>query len=492
MFVPLDRDMPVPLYLQLKEHLRRQIEEGVLPPSTRLAPTRRLAADLGVNRTTVLNAYAELEAEGLVTGQVGRGTFVALPESLADQVGRGEPLKDRYGWQTAFLAAGNVSANLMMRDMLALANQPGIISFAMGAPAVDLLPAQAFRKALNVVLRREGARALQYDLPEGSSGLREALFDYLEAQNVPAHKEEILVTSGSQQGIYLVTQALLRPGETVITERPTYLGAVDAFQSRGIHVIGVPVDIEGLQVAWLDRIVRQNQARLIYTIPTFHNPTGVTLSLERRRALVELARKHDLLILEDATCNELGYEGETLPSLRALDPDGHVVYVGSFSKTFLPGLRVGYLVASGHIFRRLLSAKQTDDLHTSPLLQLALACYLNSGQLREHICQMRQVYRERRDAMLEGLARYLPERTRWTTPQGGLCLWVTLDPPLPMTPLYLKAIEHGVAFALGTVFFPDGQPGACFRLNFSAHPPETIAVGLRRLGKAIRSLTADL
>ncbi len=488
MYVSLDRTAPAPLYLQLKDNLRRKIEEGILPPATRLPPTRELAAELGVNRITVVNAYAELEAEGLVTGQVGRGTFVALPASLADQSGQPYPPADRYGWQTAFLAAGKVSANLMMRDMLSLANQPGIISFAMGSPATDLLPAQDFRQALNVVLRREGTRALQYDVPEGCKELRATLSAYLAGQAVPAREDEIMITSGSQQAIHLVTEALLRPGDTVITESPTYLGAIDAFQAHGIHVAGIPVDGEGLQLPLLERLIRRHRPRMIYTIPTFHNPTGVTLSAERRHALIDLARKHDLLILEDATCNELRYEGSALPTLRSLDKDGHVVYAGSFSKTFLPGLRVGYLVASGHIFRRLLSAKQTDDLHTSPLLQLALAHYMANGQLAQHIQRMCAVYRERRDVMLEAMARHLPEHTRWTIPQGGLCLWVTLNPPVPTTRLYLKAIEHGVAFALGSVFYPDGQTGSHFRLNFSAHSPETVREGVRRLGKTLRAM----
>jgi GntR family transcriptional regulator/MocR family aminotransferase len=260
--------------------------------------------------------------------------------------------------------------------------------------------------------------------------------------------------------------------------------------------VGVPVDEEGLRVDLLERSLSRYRPRLIYTIPTFHNPTGVTMSQRRRESLLALARQHHVPILEDGVCSELRYDGIPLPSLKALGRQGQVVYLNSFSKILLPGIRIGYVVASGHIRERLVAAKQSADLFTSSLMQRALVEYLGAGHLDHHLARVRRIYTARRDAMLAGLARHMPASAHWSTPQGGLCLWVTLSGDVSTVQLYLTATGHGVAFAVGSVFFPsegDGPPGwpsRCFRLNFAAHGPEIIEEGLRRLGKALREEVA--
>jgi DNA-binding transcriptional MocR family regulator len=488
MRIPLKPDSTVPIYLQIKDHLQEQIEREVLPPTTRLPSTRSLAEELEVSRVTVVNAYAELAAEGWVQAHVGRGTFVGDRQRQVDRAWTSGP----FTWRTTLLRPSGVSASSMLADMLHLSQQPDLISFAMGAPATDLFPVRDFRRAINVVLRRDGAEALQYDGASGCRPLRTTIARYLQAKGIKVGPREVLITSGSQQALDLAARVLTEPGECVVTESPTYLGALDVFQSHGVQVIGVPVDEEGLRVDLLERVLSRHRPGLIYTIPTFHNPTGVTMSPHRREGLLALARRYHVLILEDAVCSELRYDGTPLPSLKALDRQGHVVYLNSFSKILLPGIRMGYVVASGRIRERLVAAKQSADLFTSSLMQRALAEYLTTGHLDAHLARVRQIYKARRDAMLEGLARYMPADARWSTPHGGLCLWVTLSSDMSTVQLYLTAIGYGVAFAVGSVFFPpegdgaNGQASHCFRLNFAAHRPELIEEGLRRLGKALR------
>jgi GntR family transcriptional regulator/MocR family aminotransferase len=481
MNIDLRRESTNPLYLQIKEQLQGRIEGGALLPGTRLPATRTLATDLGVSRVTVVNAYAELEAEGWVRAHVGRGTFVSDPRRR-EQAVRETP----YDWASTLLGPGGVSASSMLADMLDLARHPDLISFAMGAPATDLLPVRDFREAINRVLRRDGGDALQYDEAAGYEPLRTAITRMLAGEGNRPSVRDIVITSGSQQGLDLATRVLTAPGDLVITGSPTYLGALDVFRSNGVEVIGVPVDEDGLRVDVLEDVVLSRAPRFIYTIPDFHNPTGVTLRLDRRRRLLRLARRYDIPILEDGVCSELRYEGSSVPSLRALDGGEHVIAVNSFSKFLLPGIRVGYMVVPQRLRERLIRGKQAADLFTSSLMQRALAEYLDSGRLGDHLDTIRRAYRRRRDAMLAGLARHMPAGTQWTCPQGGLCLWMRLPESISAGELYLIAIDHGVAFALGSVFFPKDPDPSSLRLNFAAHPSARIEEGLARLGRAVR------
>ena len=481
MKIRLERESDRPLYLQIKDQLREQIERGTLLPGAKLPSSRTLAQELGVSRVTVVNAYAELEVEGLADGHVGRGTFVSNPRPRQHP-----PRENPFDWRTTLLRPSGVSASAMLADMLHLAQQPDLISFALGAPATGLLPAQTFRRAINRTLRRDGPAALQYDDATGYPPLRRAIAASLCQAGLETRPRDVLITSGSQQGLDLAARVLALPGETVLTESPTYLGALDVFQSHGLDVVGVPVDEEGMRLDRLEEILVQRNPRIIYTITAFHNPTGTTMTERRRRGLLRLADQYGVTILEDGVCSELCYEGRLPPPVRALDEGRRVVYINSFSKTLLPGLRIGYVVASGRTRERLTAAKRATDLFTSSLLQRSLWDFLEEGHLAPHLGVIRKAYAARRDAMFSALARYLPPGARWTRPAGGLCLWVTLPPPIDTAQLYLTAIDHGVAFAVGAVFFPQHPTSASLRLNFAAHPPERIGEGLRRLGQAVR------
>jgi len=482
MHIRLQRNAKRPLYLQIKDQLEEEIEAGTLLPGTKLPSTRTLADELNVSRITVTSAYSELEVEGLAEGHVGSGTFVCGPEGSDRTI----PSENPFEWRTTLLRPSGVSASGMLADMLHLAQQPDLISFALGAPASDLLPVRPFRRSINRVLRRQGSVALQYDDAVGYPPLRRTIAQRLSRTGVPTRLSEVLITSGSQQGLDLATRVLARPGTPVITESPTYLGALDVFQSHGLEVVGVPVDDEGMRLDRLEETLENHHPDLVYTITGFHNHNGTTMTKPRRRGLLELARQHDETILEDGVCSELRYGGSPPPPLRALNPGHRVVYINSFSKALLPGIRLGYLLASNPVRERLVAAKRATDLFTSSLLQRALHDFLAQGHLDPHVDTVRAAYAERRDAMFSALARHLPDGTRWTLPSGGLWVWVTMPASIDTAQLYLTALDHGVAFAVGAVFFPQHPTSSSLRLNFAAHPVERIEEGLRRLGEAVR------
>ena len=491
MRIPLDRDSPLPLYRQIHQFLREQIRSGALLPETRLPASRELAASLGVNRITVTNAYAELEAEGLVYGRQGSGTFVApplaaLPESKGDRVSTGDwPL-----WQQELLSRTWLPAQRELDRLIDSVSHPDLISFVGGIGDSKLFPADDFRKVLQTVLRRDGTEALDYGDRAGYPPLRAKIAHVLTSQGIPTHPDHVLITSGSQQALALVAQLLLRPGDMVLVESPTYMGAVDLFRSLDVRLLGVPLDEQGMQVEQVEDALRSGRPRLIYTIPTFHNPTGTCMGGHRRRQLIALAERYNVPILEDDFVGDLRYEGRVQPALKALDPGGRVLYTSTFSKMLMPGLRVGFLAASGPVYERLLACKRVTDLATSNLTQRALEAYITVGRYQAHLRRACQIYLRRRDAMLDALSRYLPASARYLPPQGGLFVWLQLPAGLSANELYPVAAEEGVTFAPGSLFFPAERTQPYLRLNFAMHPPDVIKEGIRRLGRAVERLLA--
>jgi GntR family transcriptional regulator/MocR family aminotransferase len=491
MWIPLDRDSAVPLYRQIQQFLREQIQSGALPTETRLPASRKLATSLGVNRITVSNAYAELEAEGLVYSRRGSGTFIApplaaLPESKGDRISTSDwPL-----WQQELLSRTWLPAQRELDQLLESISHPDLISFSGGMGDSELFPADDFRKALQVVLRRDGTEALGYGDWAGYPPLRAKIARVLTSQGIPTHPDHVLITSGSQQALALVAQLLLRPGDMVLVESPTYTGAVDLFRSLDVRLLGVPLDEQGMRVEQVEDALRSGRPRLIYTIPTFHNPSGTCMNGHRRRQLVALADRHNVPILEDDFVGDLRYEGRAQPALKALDPGGQVIYTSTFSKMLMPGLRVGFLVASGPVYERLLACKRVTDLAASNLMQRALEAYITVGRYQAHLRRACQMYRRRRDAMLDALRRYLPAGVRHLSPQGGLFIWLQLPAKLSANELYPIAAEEGVIFAPGSLFFPAERTQPYLRLNFAMHPPDIIEEGIQRLGRAVERLMA--
>jgi GntR family transcriptional regulator/MocR family aminotransferase len=483
MRIPLDRQSAIPLYQQIKTHLRQGILSGSLAADTRLPASRQLAQDLGVNRITVENAYAELEAEGLIFSKLGSGTYVLPPDPL-HPLAKNSPGAPWPLWQQSIQDKTN-----RLPDKVKAIQRPHPISFASGIADANLFPAEDFRKVLQTVMRRDGIAALDYGERNGYAPLRGSITHILASQGLQTRPENILITSGSQQALSLVSQLLLKPGDIILVESPTHAGALDLFRALGFKVVGIPVDGQGMQVERLEELLQQHHPKLIYTIPNFHNPTGTCLNGPRRRQLLVLADRYNVPILEDDFVGDLRYDGRTQPALKALDPGGRVIYVSTFSKMLMPGLRVGFLATEGPVYDGLVSFKRVNDLATSTLVQRALEAYVTVGRYQAHLRRSCQIFRKRRDVMLAAIQRYLPAGVRFDPPQGGLFLWLPLPENMDSEKLLPLAWEEGVDFAPGNGFFPDGVGGKNWlRLNFVAQAPDQIHEGIKRLGKAVKRL----
>ncbi len=490
MRIPLDRQSIVPLYQQIKQHLHQGILSGSLAADTRLPASRQLARDLGVNRITVENAYSELEADGLVFSRVGSGTYVLAPNPLPP-VPKSNAEAAWPLWQQGLQARNTDTKNAPVEEMLKAAGHPSPINFASGISDSRQFPADEFRKTIQSVMRRDGIAALDYGERNGYAPLRAEITHILASQGLQTRPENILITAGSQQAISLVSQTLLKPGDVILVENPTYSIAMELFRTLGFQLVGIPVDNQGMQVEKLEKLLQQYHPKLIYTIPNFHNPTGTCLNSARRRQLIVLAERYNVPILEDDFVGDLRYEGRAQPSLKALDPGGQVIYVSTFSKMLMPGLRVGFLVADGPVYDSLFNFKRLSDLATSTLIQRALEAYVTVGRYQAYLRRSCQVFRKRRDVMMAAIHRYLPAGVYFDPPQGGLHLWLRLPEGLSSDELLPLACKKGVAFAPGSSFFLEGsaEPG-WMRLNFVASSVEEIDEGIQRLGKALKKMPA--
>ncbi|MFF6833138.1 PLP-dependent aminotransferase family protein [Streptomyces sp. NPDC012438] len=372
-----------------------------------------------------------------------------------------------------------------VRDILALTARPEMISFAGGLPAPELFDVAGIRAAYDGVLTDLPRRALQYSTTEGDPELRAAVAGRLSARGLPTDADDLLVTTGSQQALTLLATALLEPGGVVLVEDPCYLAALQTFAFAGARVVPVPTDDEGILPEALEEIAAREDPTLLYVVPTFQNPTGRTLPAERRTAVAEAAARHGFWIVEDDPYGELRYDGEPIPWIAA-DPAAadRTVLLGSFSKVMAPGLRLGHLRAPAGLRRSCVIAKQAADLHTSTVDQAAAARYLRDSDLDAHVAVMRAAYRERRDAMLDGLPAALPEGSRWNRPEGGMFVWATLPEGYDATALLRTAVGHEVAYVPGAPFFCGAPDPGAMRLSFTTHSAEEIGEGLRRLAKS--------
>ncbi len=485
MRIPLDRQSQQPLYKQIEGYFRECILAGSLAPETRLPATRQLARDLGVNRITVETAYSALEADGLVYSRVGSGTY-ALAPLPGQQPSREQPGAPWPLWQEELLASGGLEEVVSAEEMLLAAGHPAPVSFAGGSGDARLFPSEDFRKVIQAVMRRDGSEALDYGDAKGYQPLRATIAGVLTSQGLMAGAEQILITGGSQQALALVVQLLLKAGDTILVENPTYSGALSLFRALGLRIVGVPIDQHGMCVEELEALLQVHHPRLIYTMPTFQNPTGACLSLARRQQLLALAERYNLAVLEDDYVGDLRYEGRSLPPLKALDSRGLVIYISTYSKMFMPGLRVGFIAAEGPVCERLVSFKRLNDLATSNLMQRAVEAYVSVGRYQNHLRRCVHVYRRRREAVLQALNRCMPAGVRFHPPLGGLFIWLQLPPGVDARALLPLACQAGVAFAPGEDFFAEGREKNHLRLNFAAHPPEVIAEGIARLAEVVR------
>jgi 2-aminoadipate transaminase len=390
-------------------------------------------------------------------------------------------------WESSYADRMDDLRGSAVRDLFAAASRPDVISLSGGMPDVSRIPPEAVSRAVHEALLADACTALQYGSSEGMGDLRETICSLMAESGVRTKPDDVIVTAGAQQGLDLLAKVFLDPGDTIITEGPTYVGALQAFSAYQPHIVAVDMDEHGMRMDVLEAelaALGPGGAKFLYTIPNFQNPAGVTMSPERRRRLLELAREYGVLVVEDDPYSRLRYEGGHILPLKALDSD-NVVYLGTFSKIFAPGLRLGWMSAPAPVRDKVLLAKQGADLCGSNFTQSIVQRYFGHERWRAVLRDLTDVYRERRDAMLAALEEHFPPEARWTRPEGGFFVWVTLPKHLDTGAVLAEAVEHGVTFVPGDGFYADGRGSSSMRLAFCFAEPERITEGIRRLGEVL-------
>ena len=485
MLLTLDSSLHKPLYVQIRDQIRERIMAGAIKVGDRLEPSRELAKRLGVHRTTVGNAYAELEAEGLIQGTVGRGTFVSpLASQLRNPAPRARRPTSDFFWDGIFVEEPRDDA---LGRLMASAFQPGMISFAASHASLELSPVDLVRRATDRVLRREGARLLQYGPSDGYPPLKRYLQSQLRRDGIPAELDEILITNGCQQSLDLLRRSLVTTGDTVACENPAYPGLARVFDSPGVRMIGVPVGAEGMDLDFLQAVMEQNKVKLIMATPNFQNPTGRVMPLAARQRLCELATRFQAPVAEDDIYGALRYHGRELPPLKSLDTAGLVIYLNSFSKVGFPGLRVGWIVASRRVIERLRAAKQRTDLHTNLLGQAVLEELGRGGWLNKLLRRTRKVYEQKLGVLRRAAEQHFPPEAVCVYPEGGMSVWVELPAGLDAAELLVKAQDRGVIFAPSRYFYFQQPQHNAFRLCFTAVPDDQIERGITILGELLKA-----
>jgi 2-aminoadipate transaminase len=401
------------------------------------------------------------------------------------------PWDHRYAQRTQRMTSSAI------RELLKLTEDPDVISFAGGLPAPDVFPVEEFSAACGQVLKDLGPQALQYGSTEGYLPLREMIARHTARYGISVTAENILITSGSQQALDLLGKVFINPGDRILVEEPTYLGALQAWNAYGAEYVTVPMDENGMVTESLENALRSG-VKFIYVLPNFQNPTGVTLSQQRRQELIEIADRYGVPIIEDDPYGQLRYEGENLPSIVTMDNEyrknggneyrGNVIYLSTFSKTLAPGLRLAWVIAPAPVIRKLVQAKQGADLHTSTFNQIVAYEVARGGFIDRHIWLIRRVYGERRNIMLEAMEELFPSGVQWTKPQGGLFLWGILPKGMDTTEVFKTAVARKVAFVPGTSFYALGGGENTMRLNFSYSNPDQIQIGIERLGNLLKEI----
>jgi len=388
----------------------------------------------------------------------------------------------RYAERTSSIKASEI------RELLKLTEMPDIISFAGGLPAPELFPIEKLESITTRVLREDGRAALQYSTTEGYGPLRDIIAKQrMPKAGVKATLDNIMITSGSQQGLEFSAKIFVDEADVIICESPSYLGALNAFKAYQPKFVEIPMDDDGMIVTELEKALKENpNAKMIYTIPDFQNPSGKTMSVERRKRVAELAKLYNKPVIEDCPYGELTFEGEQYPSIKSFDEDGYVIYLGTFSKTFCPGLRIGWVCADPEILQKYIIVKQGADLQCSSIAQRETALYMQTYDLDEHIKNIISIYRTRRDVMLDSIEKYFPKDVIFTIPKGGLFTWVELREDLDAAIILPDALEEKVAYVPGTSFYANGGGANHFRLNYSCMNEDMTLEGIKRLGNVLK------
>ncbi|MFH1681196.1 MAG: PLP-dependent aminotransferase family protein [Candidatus Eisenbacteria bacterium] len=487
--IRIRRESETPLYRQIADSVRNTIENNSLEDGDRLPPMRELAARLGINRNTVSLAYRELERIGLVQSDVGRGTFVRrrrLPKSGI----AGAPVEEGPIEWSRVVARRSVGRGEVL-ERLSVGDGVNRIELTGAVADRDLFPVDAFRDVLEEVVREMGPSVLDYGSREGYLPLRKWLAERLTGQGTSVSENDVFILNGAQPGLDLVAKLLIEEGDAVVVESPTYYNAIGAFRLYGAEMAGIPVDGEGIPPDALEEVLVRRPVKLLYCMPTFQNPTGASMGRARREAVLSLARRHGVAVLDDTFDADLRYRGKEETSLRGLPGGEDVLLLGTFSKILFPGLRLGWLVAPAALHEGIGRIRRSTDLAAGLLAQAAIHRFCEKGLLDRHIEKVRGVNRRRLRVLLDSMAEHFPPEAAWTEPEGGMSLWVTLPRRVDTVEVLLEARRLGVNFTPGPLFHADGGGGNAFRLSFTLEKEERIAEGIRVLGGILREKCAE-
>lgn len=459
------------LYIQLYEIIKSLIVENKLEPHAKLPPIRKLSTSIKVNNVTVINAYKLLEQNNFVYKKIGSGTYV----------------KEFLNTNKEFL---DISDSEDVNKQF-ISNYEDVINFASTTPSSDLFPILDFKEVINTILDRDKGEAFGYQDSQGYFPLRESIKRYLKNNNINCDIENIQIVSGAQQGIDILSKTLIDYGDIVITESPTYLGAIAAFESRSAKIIEVPIYRNGIDIKTLQSKLDNFNPKFIYVMPNFQNPTGYNYTKEKKLKLLELANKYNTYIIEDDYMSDLSFNNNKNTTLKSMDTNNRVIYVKSFSKIFMPGLRLGFVVIPKSLIKETLSAKYTTDITTSSLIQRAFDLYLRKGIWDKHISLMEKVYYRRFKEMELCLKKYMPSNIKFYVPSGGLIFWISLPPGYSSNHLYKVCNDNNIVIMPGSKFYPNNNDNTHFRLSIASVNIKQIDMGVKKLSYIINEFLKD-
>lgn len=488
MRILLDKKKKIALYIQIKNQIKEYIYSKKVPKNYVLPSERELAQKLGVNRSTVIKAYQDLKAEGLINSSVGKGTYV-IYEEVDNQ---DDAFNRSFFWDEIY--SDNLRDNFddILKKMMNIGSDKNIISFSGGIPSPLSLPNTEFEVIQRKLLKNQVEKMFSHSPVAGNNFLRKEIRKLLVTRDIKSVTKEIMITSGSQQALDLIFRTFFSPNDVILVEEPTFFGAIQLFKSLGARVIGVPMDDKGIRIDILEYLITKHNPKLIYTIPSFHNPTGTTMSLKRRYELITISHKYNVPIIEDDPYGELRYEGEDLPALKALDKNNYVIYISTFSKVISLGLRIGFISAPEKVINKLSLLKQLTDLHVNTFSQHLVCEFLRDGYYEGHLKKIKAEYLTKRNLMIAELKNNFEEKLILRRPEGGYYIWCKISDDIKPNLLLKKALEKGVDFIPGDFFYNKlGENNNYIRLNFTYPSKQQIVIGIKRLKEAVDDLREE-
>jgi len=469
--IKIDKNSKVPLYIQISDQIKSLLSEGIIEVEDKLPPIRLLSQHLNVNNVTIVNAYQLLSDEKVTYKVRGSGSYIApKSEELMAQISEFDNAENQV-YQMK-------EAQMVVHDYT--------INFATATPKANLFPVTDFKKAINYVLDRDLGEAFGYQEAKGYLSLRESISDYLLHQNIHSTPENIQIISGAQQGLDIVAKSVLNYNDVVLVEAPTYSGAIASFRSRGVKIVQIPMLVDGVNMNKLEEIIKRYQPKMMYTMINCQNPTGYTYSMKKKEELLILAKKYNMFILEDDYVGELIYSKSNSVSLKSLDDDNQVIYIKSFSKILMPGLRLGFMIVPDKLNQSILNAKQATDISTSGLIQRAFDVYLRNGQWEKQLKQMKKIYFKRYQKMIEALNEHLPRSINYYVPKGGILFWIELPRTIDSR-IFYESIKHKeIAIVPGDMFYYSDRKSNAIRLSIAAVHEDEIEDGIKLLCDYLR------